>query len=429
MPPKGRPGGNFKGKHGGITGGKRKATTGNANDKEVWICKGCNAPYEETDDTTDETLWLGCAICSDVYCNRCIKIETEEWNVLNDRKDTQWFCPVCNPQYFPDPNGPMILRTTNKNMEDDIRQLTKQMEEQRKAIAELSKIVGNNNISDQLKLLEKKVEEKFDLMENEVPTKLQEKLESSQTWAQIVQSNTTSTNNISIETFKKAVSEVTEKDNEMNMRDRGLVIYRIPERSEKSIEQRKKEDEAFIHEMLHCMGLRDLIPLITHLERLGRYDEGKCKEKKFRPIKLRFTLKDIRDRVLKNLSRLRDAPEEIKRVSVRHDLSETQRQDWYAKIKQANEMSRNSTTTYYRVRGTPGNYKIEGGPKAPQAAGSRDGNQATGTGLGNLSGGNSSDYPDTEEGASKPKEGSSEDGRGRRNSDDGRQSNTIQTAC
>jgi predicted RNase H-like nuclease len=112
---------------------------------------------------------------------------------------------------------------------------------------------------------------------------------------------------ISIETFKQAVTEVTEKDNEMQMRDRGVVIYRIPENHAAVSEQRKKDYADFVHELLHYMGLDEATPAITHLERLGRYDEDKCKEGKYQTVKLRFTIKDVRDKVLKNLGRLRHA--------------------------------------------------------------------------------------------------------------------------
>ena len=108
---------------------------------------------------------------------------------------------------------------------------------------------------------------------------------------------------------------------------------------------------------------REFTRIITHLERLGKFDDKRCADGKYRPIKLRFLLKDHRDRMLNNLTHLKNAPEKLKRVSIRHDLNEAQREDWYNKIKEAKEQTEASKDRIFRVRGYPGNYNIISFPK------------------------------------------------------------------
>ena len=218
-------------------------------------------------------------------------------------------------------------------------------------------------IQEQLKELEGKLNNCLTTIENDMPTKVHEKIESSPTWAQIVNNKKNDQPSISLDDMKKAVHEVTEFDKEMHMRDRGVVIYRIPEKEDQQQENRKREDAAFIKEILRQIECDDLETEITHLERLGKFDPAKCKDEKYRPIKLRFTLKDQRDRMLKSLGRLKYAPDHIKKVSIRHDLNEVQRQEWYNKIKQAKERSEQSATHFYRVRGQPGHYNVIAIPK------------------------------------------------------------------
>jgi hypothetical protein len=236
------------------------------------------------------------------------------------------------------------------------------------ALDKHSKMLDNINVPQiqaQLTALEDKFEDSMKSLENVVPTKLQEKIESSNTWAQMIRKSLDNSPPISLESLKKAVHEVAESDKERHMRDRGVVIYRVEEKFNLSEDLRKKDDEEFIKEVLHYISCDDLQKDITHLERLGKFDADKCREYKFRPIKLRFDLKDKRDRLLNSLKLLKHAPDRIKKVSIRHDLNEIQRRDWYDKIKEAREKSLESTTMIYRVRGFPDNYKIVSFPRNP----------------------------------------------------------------
>lgn len=322
-------------------------------EEEEWTCYQCEGKYSEQRDTH----WFECAACQATLCSQCKSTPKKEWQVVNDNKNIHWFCDPCNDKYFPEPKRNLVTLNDTNDLSKKIEELTKQVKKQSDYLDGLD----INSIKDQMKSMENSVYKKFEDLEEDVPSKIQEKLEKSPTWADMMKKSITNEQPaVTIETVKKAVTEVHEKDKEMHMRDRGIVIYRVPEDYNLSQDNRKKQDGEFIRSLLHHLECDELAPTVTHLERLGRFDEAKCKEEKYRPIKVRFQLKDMRDRVLNNLRLLKYAPPNIKRVSIRHDLNEIQRAEWYTKIKEAREMSEGSTTTYYRVRGQPGNYSIVG---------------------------------------------------------------------
>ena len=282
----------------------------------------------------------------------------DEWQVIDNRRDTQWFCPMlCLRTHF-NPNGTLKIHETDVLLHQKIESITNDLDRQSK----LLETIKIPDIQEQINALERKFNDCLLNMENDIPTKLHEKIEASNSWAEIVKKtkNNMESPPICLEQVKQAITEVTAKDKEMHMRDRGVVIYRVTEKVDLQQEQRKKDDEDFLRELLHYMDCDDLVKDITHMERLGKFDTDKCKDEKYRPIKLRFNLKDKRDKMLSNLTRLKYAPNHIKRVSIRHDLNEAQRQDWYSKIKEAKERTLASNDMIYRVRGHPGNYSVTG---------------------------------------------------------------------
>ena len=330
---------------------------------ETWICLTCDAEY----DKVNNRCFMECVICASISCSLCLFMSEAHCKAVLERDDVQWFCKSCLNEHFPNgPKGHLRMSKSDPLLHDKMETLNKNLEEQN---SQMNTSVAT--IKAQLAALEHKFQENMSTFqesmstfEKEVPTKLQEKLESTNTWAAMAKKvQEAPTPQISIESVKKAVHEVTEKDKEMHMRDRGVVIYRIPEKTNLAQDQRKKDDEEFVKEILHYIGCDDLVKDITHLERLGRFDDDKAKQEKYRPIKLRFNLKDQRDRMLNNLTGLKHAPDRIRRVSIRHDLNDVQRNDWYSKIKEAKEKSLASTTHIFRVRGHPGNYNVLSFPK------------------------------------------------------------------
>ena len=156
--------------------------------------------------------------------------------------------------------------------------------------------------------------------------------------------------------MKRALVEVAEDDKDQELRSRGIVVYRLPESEKSTGAERKTEDQSAIKELLQFIGCS--AAEVTYVDRLGRFDETRQKEGKYRPVKVRFSDNSSRDKVLKNLYKLRNAPEGIKALSIRQDLNERQRKELRSKVEEATAKSRASSTLFYRVKGEPGNYRL-----------------------------------------------------------------------
>ena len=96
----------------------------------------------------------------------------------------------------------------------------------------------------------------------------------------------------------------------------------------------------------------------VEIKRLGKFNKDTVKEKP-RPIKIVFGNKISRDEAINNARNLGKIQDEnliwLKNLQICYDLNKEQREQQKAKIEEAKELSKNSETHVWRVRGTPGN--------------------------------------------------------------------------
>ena len=94
---------------------------------------------------------------------------------------------------------------------------------------------------------------------------------------------------------------------------------------------------------------------ISKIVRIGKYDENKS-----RPLRLSFTTIDDKETFYRALNKLKDAPENLKCVSIRFDLSPEDYVQYKELVTEAGDKnnSEKPETFFYRVRGNPGAMKI-----------------------------------------------------------------------
>ena len=94
---------------------------------------------------------------------------------------------------------------------------------------------------------------------------------------------------------------------------------------------------------------------ISKIVRIGKYDENKS-----RPLRLSFTTIDDKETFYRALNKLKDAPENLKCVSIRFDLSPEDYVQYKELVTEARDKnnSEKPETFFYRVRGSPGAIKI-----------------------------------------------------------------------
>ena len=143
----------------------------------------------------------------------------------------------------------------------------------------------------------------------------------------------------------------------MELRSRGIVVYRAPESKNDTREGRKQDDLRLMTDLLSHIKCEEAQIIST--DRLGRYDENREKDGRYRPIKVRFSSNTSRDQVLKSLFRLKDAEPRLKALSIRQDLNDAQRTELKTKLTEAYNKTKNSPDSVFRVRGGPGEYVIK----------------------------------------------------------------------
>ena len=84
---------------------------------------------------------------------------------------------------------------------------------------------------------------------------------------------------------------------------------------------------------------------------------GRRKEQGSRPVKLIMSSVHDKERVMKSLGKLKDAPENIRQISVTDDYTQEERESIRQKVAEAKQMtnSRGEGKYIWRVRGTPKN--------------------------------------------------------------------------
>ena len=102
---------------------------------------------------------------------------------------------------------------------------------------------------------------------------------------------------------------------------------------------------------------------ISRYDRLGKFDADKARNGKSRPLRVRFATIENKDEVMRSLKKLANAPESLKRISVKHDLSMNERQAVKEKIEEAKQKTADSDEFAYLVRGQPWNRKLIQVPK------------------------------------------------------------------
>ena len=347
-------------------------------DQEVWYCKGCPI---NSKNSKKKINWIVCAGCEDKYESNCVKVKQNEYNFLDSRVDVLWLCSDCVE----------IMCPIRGLISDVIKKDPTQMQEPPNLVDVMSKLriiqekIGSlsdiqlklkdtmdslqNDVMEQLPTdLKQQMDDKMEEVEGKIGGKIEEFSKSlpvheGKTWAEVLQAPPPPpNNNISIETLKKALVEINEIDKEKEVRSRGIVVYRAPETireandDEDEDDAQGDEDDTLIRDLLRFLECD--VNQLQSTNRLGKFSAVNIREKKYRPIKVRFQTPEARDNVLSSLSKLRLAPQHLKNLSIRQDLNYMQRQELNNKIKEAKDRSIGLVDSVFRVRGNPGHYYL-----------------------------------------------------------------------
>jgi len=166
-----------------------------------------------------------------------------------------------------------------------------------------------------------------------------------------------------LDVVQKTVNETRVKINEdqdKESRLHNIIVYKLPESGAESYVERNKDDRrkiAVLIENVLKVGFDEAD--VKRLLRLGKkFDDGKA-----RPLLIEFTHRTVKNLVMNNLSNLKSAKDELKGISIAHDMTKQEREECKelveeAKRKQDEQDNHGSREYIFRVRGAPGQMRI-----------------------------------------------------------------------
>lgn len=134
-------------------------------------------------------------------------------------------------------------------------------------------------------------------------------------------------------------------------REKNIIIHRVQESSERSIEDKKKHDDKFFHSL--CKVL-DVAVEPDRIFRLGPPKEGTN-----RPLKVILDSTDEKFEFMTSLYKLKTAAEPYRGLSITDDMNQQERIENRRLVKEAKEMTESDDSGHiYKVRGPPWNRHI-----------------------------------------------------------------------
>ena len=264
-------------------------------DEQISCCTKCEKPW---DSVTPKQASVQCCHCLKYFCfgKECANMKKADIEFVS-RADIFWACFDCK----------MIMTEGSQE--------------------------PTSNVVNEIANLNKKV--------TEMSGDLKKYQESTKTWAETLfgQDFPVYDPNISKNEAKKIAAEplpaliqkavhagqVENKKEEQEMLDIrcNIVVYNLPEPKEDDFEKRQNEQRKKVTELFAALGKTGIKP--KKMFRLGHFKEGDTNAAP-RPLKLVLGSQEEAVEIMANCKLLKDAPEDIKKYSVTHDLTKTERE-------------------------------------------------------------------------------------------------------
>ena len=323
--------------------GRRPSASASVTDdtQEEWTCVRCNLKSR-----SDDVPMLECNLCNTRTCTKCAKINNTAYKVLA-RQDIMWFCTQgCTTAA----NKAINQRRSDTKEQMDIASGMQKLE------ATISGRVQHLNT-----ILYQELQQTMYSIEEAILTKIDKTNAISQSWAEKVQNglgptivNAAQSTNELTTIMKVAIEETKQNDRMMDDKQRSIIIYKVEESKKENADERKKEEEDIVDRLCN-EGARVQGCKVTKMFRLGKYDKDKNQP---RPLKVTFEMKEQQQKLLANLRNLKEADEDLKRLSISPDLTKEARAEIKIKVEEAKELTKNSKDSVFKVRGNSGHLRL-----------------------------------------------------------------------
>ncbi len=296
---------------------KRKQTQSDTG----WKCEQCGKVF-----TKDSDKLLECQYCELHFCIKCLGYKVNEYDVMA-KPECMWFCPPCRLKVE---KSIVVERSIEQRCDQYLQ-----------------------TFNERLQLVENELKQKCD----EERVKQIVKNELKELTPQVDQTNTAGGITPPARNNEVMVEETVKEMSERRAREPNMLIFKAPEPRTNLKEDRMQEDLKFVEKLCNTVCGLDIDPDedIVKTVRFGKKDEGGNP----RPLLVVFADTDTKKNLFKNLSRLKEAEEPFKSISVQHDMTQKERQETkrlYAEARKKGTESGGDWT--YKVRGPPWARKI-----------------------------------------------------------------------
>ncbi len=314
---------------------------------EVWVCEECQEGFTEDTDKV-----VSCSRCGRYFCTECIELPDEQYEIIT-RPDIFWLCPECVPKTKACWDGDLLVDTRCDTI----------MQEMEKKFEALEVKLGDK-LDNQLRSLTEGLPQQISTIENNMGTQLKTLSEEMQqnvtkAWssppqAQDSQKPPPNLKLIMKETLDEQKKEAADREN----RENNIIIYNVDESEKDTAEERKESDSCFFSNLCEEILLIP-VPTARNLMRLGKKPAADEPQKP-RPLKVVLESKDDKDKVMENLTKLKNAEEKFRKISVTPDYCMEDREKIRVKVAEAKKLNEEdqSKNFTYRVRGPPWNLRI-----------------------------------------------------------------------
>lgn len=348
-------------------------------------CKVCKKLVKDSDKA------LECEICNDWSHSKCLNLSDTEYEFLGSHRNCHWYCLPCDKNF-----GKVLamlaeMKKTNEKTETRMNEITEIVTVVESEIAtvnanitelhskmqdqDLTKnmtlsvdarvIKGLGPLNDEIGELKLKLSEIDTKLETAIEAKLAGCLEGSvktivenPLWSGIVAKEVdTQLKQVSSEvnSFQQILDEAKAQSNEekdRESRSANVILYRVPEAETR--DERVIADKAFALELMQeALELGISESDIKAVFRLGKRGQNS------RPMIIQFKEKSAKNKLMESLSRLRNAEDKFKRISVTHDLTKREREECKLLVTEAKAKQDSEAGDFlWRVRGPPGQLKV-----------------------------------------------------------------------
>lgn len=279
---------------------------------------------------------LTCGVCGAAVHNSCVNLADDTSNAIKKgMSGVYWYCKGCEKGVVALLNEFSKLEKRVENAEIEIQSINGTLEQQNAEIVSIkASLSALENASAKPQSWSDAVRRQIDQNISEVKVEMQAMKQ----------------------TISNTQQQVTEEKDKAN-RANNIIIHRAPESLAEGLDDQKKDDNDLCNHLLtDALGVDCGKDGLKRIVRLGKRQDSA----RPRPILIEFHSAATKNLVIESLSKLRNADEIYKKLSITHDMTPSERDELKTLVSEARtkQASETSGEWIFRVRGPPGSLKI-----------------------------------------------------------------------